>query len=713
MKKLAQATTYRTRDDGTEEAQPTKFYFDGMGRPFMTEFPDHSKEWTFYSLGQIHQFITRKGQTKTINYDARGRETSNSWTGPAPALGVSRSWDDANRVLTLGNDVSTVRYQYDGAGLVLQESNDIAGAGGEVTTYYTRYPNGAIASYTFPYGGPLAVRGYNTRGQLTSTGTPGYTNWLTRAYLPDGKIDSQDYANGVHTAFGYDGRGMLKQETVTRSGQILADWTYYRDDRDRITSFQKGSNNAANPMQDGRGDHYWYDAEGQLTDAYYGAVDPVNSPHGQLRQEQFVYDQLGNRMGSQLLASRGTVAFSRDDNGLNQYRMWGAAPIQYEDDIGNGWGSAAQANGVQMFDGTTLAGFNSLNQPMYINTPSGGWISFGYDPLGRCVKRWAGLAPEAWTNPATYYYYDGWSLIQEGPSGMSPSYIYVRGGGVDEIVASVNFTQGRGAYHHYDGRGHCMFLTGNNDGAMMEQYEYAAFGKPYFFNAAGGTATSSSYGNRFLFTGREWLSELNIYDYRNRMYHPELGRFMQPDPKQFEAGDYNLYRYCHNDPVNKNDPTGLLEFEIKGDVYFTLKIQEQLQTIDSGPLGHSYLQELRDSPFKQIFVPSTDFKNGTTALNGAASENGTGSGSKYKIYPLSRLSGKDSQGNTTRPSFVGTGHEVVGHGIENKRGESVPTTSDKRSDKIPPSEKGAINRENEIRKEHNIPPRVEFERKTQ
>jgi RHS repeat-associated protein len=36
-----------------------------------------------------------------------------------------------------------------------------------------------------------------------------------------------------------------------------------------------------------------------------------------------------------------------------------------------------------------------------------------------------------------------------------------------------------------------------------------------------------------------------------------LGRFLQPDPKEFAAGDYNLYRYCHNDPVNKNDPWGL------------------------------------------------------------------------------------------------------------------------------------------------------------
>lgn len=63
---------------------------------------------------------------------------------------------------------------------------------------------------------------------------------------------------------------------------------------------------------------------------------------------------------------------------------------------------------------------------------------------------------------------------------------------------------------------------------------------------------------RFLFTGREWISDLRIYDYRARQYQPELGRFLQPDPKQSDAGDYNLYRYCHSDPVNKSDPMGLI-----------------------------------------------------------------------------------------------------------------------------------------------------------
>jgi len=99
---------------------------------------------------------------------------------------------------------------------------------------------------------------------------------------------------------------------------------------------------------------------------------------------------------------------------------------------------------------------------------------------------------------------------------------------------------------------------------LQEQYEYDAFGWPYFYTATGESAKvngkpGSPSGNRFLFTGREFLSGLRIYDYRNRIYQPELARFLQPDPKEFEAGDYNLYRYCHNDPVNKSDPTGLAE----------------------------------------------------------------------------------------------------------------------------------------------------------
>jgi RHS repeat-associated protein len=143
-------------------------------------------------------------------------------------------------------------------------------------------------------------------------------------------------------------------------------------------------------------------------------------------------------------------------------------------------------------------------------------------------------------------------MIQEGPSASVADRTYVHGARVDEIVASQ--VSGVWYNHHYDAQGNCILLS-TASGGLQEQYDYDAFGYPYFY-----TATGSKAGNvktRFLFTGREWLPDLRIYDYRARLYQPELGRFLQPDPKEFGAGDYNLYRYCHNDPVNRIDPEGL------------------------------------------------------------------------------------------------------------------------------------------------------------
>jgi len=32
---------------------------------------------------------------------------------------------------------------------------------------------------------------------------------------------------------------------------------------------------------------------------------------------------------------------------------------------------------------------------------------------------------------------------------------------------------------------------------------------------------------------------------------------MSEDPKLFDAGDYNLFRYCHNDPIDMTNPMEL------------------------------------------------------------------------------------------------------------------------------------------------------------
>jgi RHS repeat-associated protein len=221
-----------------------------------------------------------------------------------------------------------------------------------------------------------------------------------------------------------------------------------------------------------------------------------------------------------------------------------------------------------MAEGWITASFNALNQAIAIWSPaySGTDVAyFGYDPLGRCVKRWVSDSGDVYSNPATYIHYDGWNLLQEGSNAWGPARVYVHGNRIDEIVWSYNTFTGEQAFHHYDARGHCTLLT-DSVGNILEQYEYDAFGQPYFYDSTFQPVGSSTVGNRFLFTGREWLSDLKLYDYRNRMYQPELGRFLQPDPKQFAAGDYNLYRNCHNDPMNKIDPFGLDPVRISNDV---------------------------------------------------------------------------------------------------------------------------------------------------
>jgi RHS repeat-associated protein len=87
--------------------------------------------------------------------------------------------------------------------------------------------------------------------------------------------------------------------------------------------------------------------------------------------------------------------------------------------------------------------------------------------------------------------------------------------------------------------------------------------------------SADPYANRFLYTGREFLKEANLYDYRNRVYSAELGRFFQSDPIRFDAGDLNLYRYVCNSSVIKTYPLGLEEKRCKsenwcGDVIYSV-----------------------------------------------------------------------------------------------------------------------------------------------
>jgi RHS repeat-associated protein len=114
-------------------------------------------------------------------------------------------------------------------------------------------------------------------------------------------------------------------------------------------------------------------------------------------------------------------------------------------------------------------------------------------------------------------------------------------------------------YYHQDGLGSVTQLT-DSFGNVVEKYAYDIFGKATITNQSNSPQSISQFGNRYLFTGREWLSEVGLYDYRNRVYSCELGRFLQTDPIKFDGNDVNLYRYVSNAPINLIDPTGTFSF---------------------------------------------------------------------------------------------------------------------------------------------------------
>jgi len=166
MKKLYTVTTHRAKDGGGTEDQQTTFSYDVIGRPtqVLFPFPDQSPEDSSYEYGQLKTWRTRKGQTKTIVYDARGREQSHTWDdGVTPA--ISRSWDDANRLGSITNIWSSIDFGYDDAGQVMWEGDEIAGSGGRTQTNYYRYPDGSIAHLHYP-GGQYVRHDYTARGQL-------------------------------------------------------------------------------------------------------------------------------------------------------------------------------------------------------------------------------------------------------------------------------------------------------------------------------------------------------------------------------------------------------------------------------------------------------------------------------------------------------------------------------------------------------------------
>ena len=500
------------------------------------------EEWTYDAVGNVATYTTRGGQVKTCTFDDRNRELTCNWSDSTPD--VTMTYDDASRLLTMSSSVSALSYTYNDANQMLTETQDInspVDLSAKTVSYTYNNSDGLRDGMNYP-GGTALTYTFTNRNQLKDI-VSGGNNVATYAYDLNGSVATKTLINGTLATYTYDNASRLTNVAHTKSGANLIANAYTLNSVGNRTARSEtvGSNSA-------KTDKYGFDPTDQLTDVKYNRNDGAGSHD---RQTAFAYDAVGNRVtmnedadGS---ASGSVVTTPYSANALNQYTAIDGLATPAYDNRGNITTLQTETGGP-----TWTYGYDAQNRLISVSGTNGVTASFAYDARNRCVARTV-------SSSMLLFVWDDWNLLDERNTSDAVQAYYVHGARVDELIAK---TDSSGAvYYHQDGLGSTVALT-NGSGNLLERYTFDAYGQPSLSDGSGSSITVTGFGNRFLFTGREWLAsgsnKLEIYDYRNRVYTPGVGRFLQTDPIGFDAGDANLYRYVFNNSVLNTDPLGLL-----------------------------------------------------------------------------------------------------------------------------------------------------------
>ena len=101
----------------------------------------------------------------------------------------------------------------------------------------------------------------------------------------------------------------------------------------------------------------------------------------------------------------------------------------------------------------------------------------------------------------------------------------------------------------YDGNGNVIALIDNGSGQQVASWTYGPFGESL---GSTGRTDLCLMGFATHYTDEE----SGLVYFGHRYYAPETGRWLSHEPLG-EMESWNLYAYCHNDPVNHVDVLGL------------------------------------------------------------------------------------------------------------------------------------------------------------
>jgi len=531
-----------------------RFEYDLLGRQIALVYPDGSRETAGYDAAGLRVSTTnRAGTTRTFAYDNRNREISSEWSDGSQR--IVKAYDIAGRMTLEDNGISRLAFSYDEAGRLASETQDLS----PVVSDGTSDPDARTVSYTYNADGQRETLGYpdggfikftyNDRGQLAEILGDGVQPPIASyEYDEAGNAARMPRENETATEkeFDAENKTLAITERATGLNNPLSELDYLYDEVGNRTATLATHDRDGDGTAEARLDTYRYDETYQVTGADYnapvtGIVPPAPSADAGVPAANisFTYDAVGNRLA---VDDNGAITRYAVNN-LNQYIKVGEFAPTYD------------RNGNLSGMGTWLYRYDAINRLVFASNGTT-TARFFYDAKNRCVARsyqHTGAGLKAPSSALTLNTYDNWSMIEERDSTGAQRARYVHGRGIDEIIVIVN--QNGTFYPHHDVLGNVTMLT-DRHGRLVERYTYSVSGQVAISDMAGQVLPRSAVGNRWMFTGREWLQEVGLYDYRNRVYSGELGRFLQTDPIRFSAGDINIYRYCGNGYVSRIDSDG-------------------------------------------------------------------------------------------------------------------------------------------------------------
>jgi RHS repeat-associated protein len=526
---------------------------DSLGRS-VTRFVD--------AAGRLLRVTNARGQTTKVEYDALNKITK--ITDPLAGVtlfdydpnGNLLSVTDANNHVTtavydnmdrlqsrtdpIQGTTSTESYQYDLAGNI-QKFTDRRG---KVTSYEYDGLNRRIFAGFGTIGTPPTASyestitySYDAADRLTLA-ADSWSGPITRSYSEQARTISETTPQGT-VSYAFDAAGRRTQMTVM--GQQPVSYTF--DDANRLLGLTQGTANVSFAYDDanrrtslglpnGTAMEYGYDNASQLTSITYKNGANV------IGDLTYAYDRAGNRTkmgGSFARTGLPPPVTTATHDAANRLTQRGANLLTYD------------ANGNLTSDGSNSYTWNSRNQLVSIS--GGTAATFQYDAFGRRINKAVG-------GTSTSFLYDGQNLIQEQSTQLGNANILGRG--IDEIFTR---SESSGTYNLFtDGLGSTLSLL-DASGNVQSEYSYGAFG------ATASTGTAST--NASQYTGRE-NDGTGLYYYRARYYSPALQRFISEDPIGFKGGDFNLYAYVGNNPINFVDPLGedTLQVALSGSIIF-------------------------------------------------------------------------------------------------------------------------------------------------